>query len=193
MGTMFPAWLSAKESSNPVFGGAWSLPMMITVPVQVLCIISLVFVLFALNVEQVLNLANRRVEIPTWITKLRQHISAWRLCGGYGLFANMTTDRREIIIEGSVDGENWLEYSLPYKPSAISRAMTWTWPGHMPRLDWRMWFLPFRRNQAWFDKQLFHRLLEGSPAVLSLFSHNPFPTKAPTFVRAVSYKYEFSN
>ena len=112
---MFPSWLSVNDSSNDTFGGALSLPMLITVPAQMLCMISLVFVLFALNVEQIMNLANRRVEIPAWITKLRQHVSAWRLCGGYGLFANMTTDRREIIVEGSADGENWLEYSLPYK------------------------------------------------------------------------------
>jgi hypothetical protein len=37
------------------------------------------------------------------------------------------------------------------------------------------------------------RLLEGSPAVLSLFAGNPFPSKPPRRVRAAIWQYWFSD
>jgi hypothetical protein len=36
-------------------------------------------------------------------------------------------------------------------------------------------------------------LLRGSPAVLELFSHNPFPAKPPLYIRASLYRYQFSD
>lgn len=37
------------------------------------------------------------------------------------------------------------------------------------------------------------RLLEGSPEVLALLGHNPFPGAPPRFIRAVVYDYHFTN
>ncbi len=37
------------------------------------------------------------------------------------------------------------------------------------------------------------RLLQGSPPVLALFAHNPFPNAPPRYIRAVTYDYHFSN
>ena len=37
-----------------------------------------------------------------------QWLAPFRTVNSYGLFAVMTTERREIIVEGSNDGVNWL-------------------------------------------------------------------------------------
>ena len=58
---------------------------------------------------------------------------------GYGLFAIMTTNRREIVMEGSYDGVEWQEYEFRYKPGDEMRAPPSNIP-HQPRLDWQMWF-----------------------------------------------------
>ena len=60
-------------------------------------------------------------------------LQPFRTVSGYGLFAVMTTERREIIVEGSDDGVSWLPYELKDKPGDIQRR-----PGlnrcHLP--DW---------------------------------------------------------
>jgi predicted DCC family thiol-disulfide oxidoreductase YuxK len=111
----------------------------------------------------------------------------------YGVFAVMTTRRLEIVFEGSTDGRTWEAYELPYKPGATGRAPVWATP-HQPRLDWQLWFAalaPAQQN-PWL-KRLELGLLTGSPAVLSLFSHNPFPARPPLYIRASLYRYKFSD
>ncbi len=48
-----------------------------------------------------------------------------RIVNGYGLFAVMTTSRPEIIIEGSNDGETWLDYEFKFKAGDLRRAPRW--------------------------------------------------------------------
>jgi hypothetical protein len=110
----------------------------------------------------------------------------------YGLFAVMTTERREINIEGSADGETWTPYGFRYKPGPLDRAPVWVAP-HQPRLDWQMWFAAlgdYRRND-WLAN-LMTRLLQGERAVLALLGENPFEEEPPKQVRAVIYRYEFT-
>ena len=110
----------------------------------------------------------------------------------YGLFAVMTTERPEINIEGSLDGENWKPYVFRYKPGPLDRAPVWNTP-HQPRLDWQLWFAAlgdYRRN-TWLAN-LMTRLLQGEPSVLALIGDNPFEDEPPKQVRAVIYRYEFT-
>jgi len=111
----------------------------------------------------------------------------------YGLFANMTTVRIEIEVQGSQDGENWLTYNFPYKPGDPQLSLRWVAP-HQPRLDWQMWFaaLGSYRENPWFENFL-ARLLTASPDVLRLLEKDPFEGKLPKFVRALSYEYRFSD
>jgi hypothetical protein len=107
----------------------------------------------------------------------------------YGLFSVMTTERREIEIEGTRDGQNWIPYIFAYKPGPLERRPVWVAP-HQPRLDWQMWFAAlgdYRRN-PWLAS-LVRRLLEGDPHVLSLFGENPFGGDPPKQIRAVIYRY----
>ena len=115
------------------------------------------------------------------------------LVNGYGLFAVMTTGRPEIVIEGSQDGDEWLEYELPYKPGSLHDKPAWATP-HQPRLDWQLWFAalaPAHRN-PWLESLMFG-LLSNSEPVLQLFEVNPFPTAAPKYVRAQLYQYRFTS
>ncbi len=111
----------------------------------------------------------------------------------YGLFAVMTTERIEIVIQGSNDGQTWKDYELPYKPQDLNRRPLWVAP-HQPRLDWQMWFaaLGSYRNNPWFVG-LMKRVLDGEPAVQKLFRVNPFPAAPPRYARALAYEYTFTN
>ena len=123
---------------------------------------------------------------------LAQIFSPLRLANGYGLFAVMTTDRPEIVVEGSNDGQTWQEYEFKYKPGDLSRAPGFVEP-HMPRLDWQMWFaaLGSYRENLWFLSFCSH-LLRGTPSVLRLLAKNPFPDAPPHYLRAEVYVYCFN-
>lgn len=111
----------------------------------------------------------------------------------YGIFAVMTTERYEIVIEGSDDGKNWKEYTFRYKPSELDWRPRRIAP-YQPRIDWQAWFLPFSyfEDNNWFQN-LISRLFENSPHVLKLIRHNPFPDVPPNYIRALTYLYEFSD
>ena len=106
--------------------------------------------------------------------------------------AVMTTRRLEIVVEGSDDGVAWRAYEFRYKPGEVARRPPFVAP-HQPRLDWQMWFAALGRVQQnpWFV-HFMQRLLEGSPPVLRLLRHNPFPDAPPRYVRAVVYNYHFT-
>jgi hypothetical protein len=124
-------------------------------------------------------------------------ILAWtdpfRTINGYGLFRVMTTERPEIIVEGSRDGVDWREYAFRWKPGDVERRPRFVAP-HQPRLDWQMWFaaLSPARERFWIERFV-TRLLQGSPAVLGLLEGEPFPGGPPRYVRLVLYRYEFSS
>jgi predicted DCC family thiol-disulfide oxidoreductase YuxK len=117
----------------------------------------------------------------------------FRTFNSYGLFAVMTTARHEIIFEGSNDGVTWLEYEFKYKPGNLKRVPGFVAP-HQPRLDWQMWFAALGRyeDNPWLVSFCL-RLLQGSPSVLSLLEHNPFPNAPPRYIRAVVYDYHFTD
>jgi predicted DCC family thiol-disulfide oxidoreductase YuxK len=130
---------------------------------------------------------------PAAAQKVDQLIEPLRIVSGYGLFAVMTTQRDEIIIEGSNDGIEWREYEFRYKPGDLMRAPPWNIP-HQPRLDWQMWFaaLDDPRGLRWFSG-LLRRILENEPSVTTLLANNPFPDKPPIYVRASFYDYTFAS
>src|SRR5438132_8135716 len=70
---------------------------------------------------------------------LLRAVEPLRSVNGYGLFRVMTTERPEIVIEGSRDGVEWSEYGFRWKPGDVHRRPAFVAP-HMPRLDWQMWF-----------------------------------------------------
>ena len=110
----------------------------------------------------------------------------------YGLFAVMTTERREILLEGSADGVEWKSYEFRWKPGALDRAPRFAGP-HMPRVDWQLWFAALGRceHQGWLHAFL-RRLLEGSRPVTRLLANDPFPDTPPRYLRATVADYRFA-
>ena len=120
----------------------------------------------------------------------RPHLARLGCLSPYGLFAVMTTRRQEVIIEGSDDGRDWRPYELAYKPGCPALPPPWSIPpGHLPRLQWWLWFCPFGEPEPWV-LALQQRLLEGAPAVLALFDVVPFDR--PRYVRMDLYNYRFA-
>jgi len=119
------------------------------------------------------------------------------LINRYGLFRVMTTERPELVIEGSNDGQTWKEYEFVWKPGDPMREPSFSTP-HMPRLDWQMWFAALdiygsrgTSSPQWLG--LFcNQLRVGNPNVLGLLDHNPFPNAPPKLLRIVLYLYKFT-
>lgn len=130
---------------------------------------------------------------PGWFREAHRTAAAFRSVNQYGMFAVMTTSRREIMVEGSADGKTWLAYEFRYKPGDVNRAPAIV-PLHLPRLDWQMWFAALETNELtpWF-KNFVARLQSGAPEVLALLEGNPFPDRPPPFLRAVMFEYRFTS
>src|SRR5437763_8451359 len=129
---------------------------------------------------------------PRPLAAVYGRLEAFRIANGYGLFRVMTKDRREIVVEGSSDGIDWLPYEFKWKPVDVMWAPSWCAP-HQPRLDWQMWFaaLGSYRQNPWFVQTVIS-LLHGKPKVIALFERNPFPRTPPRYVRATLYRYRFT-
>ena len=120
-------------------------------------------------------------------------LEPFRIANQYGLFAVMTHGRYEIEFQGSNDGQNWTPYIFRYKPQLLNEA-----PGiyapYQPRFDWNLWFASLG---DWQQNDIIpltqQRLLQNSPAVLSLFRANPFAESPPRYVRSVLWQYWFTS
>lgn len=140
---------------------------------------------------QVIRFVHHFIRTSTF-SKILRAVEQFHIANRYGIFAVMTTRRIEIVIEGSGDGTEWKEYTFRYKPSEVTRRPRRVSP-YQPRVDWQAWFLPFSdfQSERWFQ-QLLHHLLKGTPDVLKLLGHNPFPDEPPAYIRAIAYDYVFS-
>ncbi len=119
--------------------------------------------------------------------RLKQRVPFY-IVNPYGLFAYMTKERPEVILEASQDGVHWHPYTFRYKPGDPESRPRVNFP-HQPRLDWQLWFLALRKFPEPWLLRLVERLLEGEPAVEKLFQKIPF--HRPTYVRAQLYEYRF--
>ncbi len=155
--------------------------------------IGLFVVIFTLTVTLEKNRLISRMPHDSFLSKSLRGALSLHIVGGYGLFAVMTTERNEIRVEGSRDGQTWIPYAFRWKPQDVNHAPKWAQP-HQPRLDWQMWFaaLSGYEHQRWFLFFL-QRLLEGSPDVLSLLERDPFEGIPPRYIRAVLEEYTFTD
>jgi predicted DCC family thiol-disulfide oxidoreductase YuxK/uncharacterized membrane protein YphA (DoxX/SURF4 family) len=160
-------------------------PLWLTVPFAL--------IIFLISVPQVFYQAGLLRSLPPGLATVAEWTEPFRSVNPYGLFAVMTATRPEIIIEGSNDGQNWLPYEFKYKVGDVTRRPRFVAP-HQPRLDWQMWFaaLGGYRQNPWLVNFCI-RLLQGSPEVIALLEHNPFPDAPPKYIRAEVYEYHFTS
>jgi lipase maturation factor 1 len=183
-------WLSLFQRFVPTISvgqaalpSSW--PLGITIPVAAIILL--------LSVDIVGRLVHHPPRWPRWMEVALEWLEPFRLVSPYGLFSVMTTERPEIIIEGSNDGLQWQAYEFKWKPGDVKRRPRFVAP-HQPRLDWQMWFaaLGFYPNNPWLRMMLI-RLLRGSEDVIALLERNPFPDQPPKFIRAAIYDYRFTD
>lgn len=114
------------------------------------------------------------------------------LVNTYGAFGSITRVRHEVVLQGSRDGDTWLDYELPCKPGDVNRRPCLVSPYHY-RLDWQMWFAAMSsyEEEPWLAV-LAAKLLEGDRSIAPLFAVDPFANAPPRFVRAQLYRYELT-
>ncbi len=134
-----------------------------------------------------------RAYLPAWAEDLLDAFAPFRSVNGYGLFRVMTTERPEIVVEGSRDGTEWKAYEFRWKPGDPARRPGFVEPFH-PRLDWQMWFAALDpQGYRPLLESLIEHLLEGTPEVLGLLERNPFPESPPKYIRLKYFRYFFSS
>lgn len=111
----------------------------------------------------------------------------FRLCNYQGKFGSMHDFRWEVVLEG-FDGYAWRPYAFKYKLNAGERGARVF--AHLPRLDWRVWFLPLAAKRGrgppdWYYALLMELHRNDNADVLALLRDNPFPRgKRPRKVRS---------
>jgi len=121
----------------------------------------------------------------------------WNLVNTYGAFGSVGLERYELVVQGTSDsvlGENtiWKEYEFKAKPTDVNRPLPVIAP-YQPRIDWQIWFaaMSIPQQQPWLIHFIW-KLLNNDPKTISLIRNNPFPDKAPHYIRIEYYKYEFT-
>lgn len=120
------------------------------------------------------------------------------LVNAYGAFGSITRARQEIVIEGTDEPDLtpatvWKEYGFKGKPGDPRCLPPQVAPYHL-RLDWLMWFAAISPQYAetWL-LPLVIKLLNSDRAVLRLLRTNPFPDSPPVYIRALLYRYRFTD
>ncbi|WP_135366384.1 lipase maturation factor family protein [Halosimplex halophilum] len=121
------------------------------------------------------------------------------LVNTYGAFGSITRTRYEIVVQGTddavvTDDTEWETYEFPGKPTDPGRLPPQWAPYHL-RLDWQLWFAamaPSPARHPWFVHFL-AKLLAGDDGARSLLRTDPFPDEPPEHVRALRYRYEFTD
>ena len=154
---------------------------------------ALVAPLMLCNLQAINSRAHLELPAPELLTDTAQLARRLYLCAPYGAFSHMTKDRPEIAIEASMDGQTWRPYVFRYKTLALDQSHGFA-AGHMPRLDWQLWFASLRRScraVRWYPA-LLRRLLQAEPNVLALFAEVPFNGERPRLIRSTLWDYSFT-
>ncbi len=126
-----------------------------------------------------------------WPGRVLGWVEPFRSINGYGLFRVVTTERPELVIEVSENGQDFKEWEFRWKPGDPQRRPAFVEP-HMPRLDWQMWFAaldPFSAER-WLEP-LARRLADNEPAVVRLLGPSPLAGLTRS-VRISYYDYRFT-
>jgi hypothetical protein len=181
---VMPPWLTDRLARGLV-------PVSSHRPVYTMAVVTLAAFVFVVSGVQMGGMFSGQ-PTPEPVAMVMRQFRGLRIVNRYHIFPTMKTERIEIVVEGSQDGEHWRPYRFRYKPGDPSRRPEVVLP-HQPRLDWMMWFVPIDPVfLPWFEAFL-SRLLENSPEVVDLLETNPFPLTPPRYLRAELYRYRFTD
>jgi hypothetical protein len=125
---------------------------------------------------------------PPAVQTVVRRADPWRSVNRYGLFATMTKQRDEILLEVT-DGTGWREWPFTWKPGDVLQRPPQSAP-HLPRLEWRLWFAALsncERNR--WVMQLEQKVLAREPAVIALLGPDPLDGRPITGVRTLRSAY----
>lgn len=171
--------------------------------------VPLAALILVLSIASLARTEKRDLVLPYPVDALERNLAPFFMVNRYGLFADMTEERPELIVEVTQDGETWEPVRFRWKPGALDERPRFT-VFHMPRLDWQMWFealnylaqhkhyerrgaSPSERTyypNLWFYR-FAARILEGGNPATRLLESVP-GEDSPRAVRAVVYRYRFS-
>ena len=119
------------------------------------------------------------------------------LVNTYGAFGTVGQERLNVVFEGTADqnpgdSADWKPYIYRGLPVALDKRPPQIAPYQL-HLDWQMWFASMSTPEQYtWTLNLIWKLLHNDPNATSLFAVNPFPKKAPKYIRAVLYYYSFA-
>ncbi|TNF94366.1 MAG: lipase maturation factor family protein [Gammaproteobacteria bacterium] len=132
-------------------------------------------------------------EKATGLTKeIVNVVRPFHIVNNYHVFPTMKTERIELVISGSIDGNDWQTYTFKYKPGDANVYPEIVIP-HQPRLDWLAWFVTIHPMFVpWYEKFLY-ALMDNRPDVVGLLENNPFPDKPPNYLNIDAFRYTFTD
>ena len=182
LGRLLPSGLRERVTAESVYNGVVKTALIALAALLILP-------------SSLIGFSNRLLQtpVPDPLLSIYQGVRRFGIGNIYHVYPTMQTQRQELIIQGSRDGQEWLTYSFHYKPGDPSEKPPFNVPHH-PRLDWMIWFVPTQQpvQMAWFA-EFMGQLHQGSPPVLGLLQSNPFPDQPPQYLRVLVYDYRFSD
>jgi hypothetical protein len=143
-----------------------------------------------LSVRPVLNLIGSRQIMNT-------SFDPFELVNTYGAFGSIGRELNVVVFEGSLaefpySDADWKEYSYRGVPVDLKKMPPIVAPYQL-HFDWQMWFAGMAAPDEYpWTIHLVWKLLHNDPLALQLFASNPFPERAPRYVRATYYRYKFA-
>ena len=178
------------EAPLPVPCGFPDVASVRALPRRELAAWALAVLIAVLSIAPVANMLSPQQIMNTSFSRLH-------LVNTYGAFGSVGRIRYEIVFEGTEDAAlsaqtNWQEYEFKAKPGNPRRRPALVAP-YQPRIDWQIWFAAMSTpDQYPWTLHFVWKLLHNDAGTLSLLANNPFPGKAPRFIRAQYYRYQFA-
>jgi hypothetical protein len=128
---------------------------------------------------------------PAAVARVDGALQPFRMASCYTMFCIVPQERFGLVVQGSADGDHWLDYEPLGIPARVERPPRLFAPYH-DYLGFKLWFAGFcPPSQDDWLRVLQQRLLDDEPAVRSLFANVPFPG-APTWLRVAAFRWRFA-
>src|SRR5205085_1940663 len=85
----------------------WHWPLIVRLPLAVVVIL--------ISAIEFVGAFQKRIDWPSPMSGMYAFAAPFRSVNGYGLFRVMTTERYELIVEGSNDARDWQAYEFKFK------------------------------------------------------------------------------
>ena len=85
------------------------------------------------------TISKNQISAPKPLLDVYQKLYPWKIINHYGTFNRIPKERIEIVIQGSLDAQEWVEYQYLYKPGTNSNQLPTFVSPHISRLEYLLW------------------------------------------------------